>query len=248
MSRHTGDTTPGGAFGTFRHAGLLLTFLLVCTVAAFWRSYLTSLHDLPEHFGWTLHAHAALMGGWVVLLCVQAWLVRSGNMRLHRFFGRASFLYVPLTLVSGVVTMRESMLRGPGEVTMEAARDATFQHMMLASFALTWALGIVMRRRPTLHVRYMISTVFAIGSAIFFRIFVFLVPGYDDFDRAAHANFAVMGLMLAALLANDWRLGLRRSPYWVISILLLVQFLAYRLVSDQPWWLDYCNRIAGFRP
>lgn len=248
MKQSSRNATPGDTFGTFRHAGLLLAFLLVCTVAAFWRSYLTTLHDLPEHFGWTLHVHAALMGGWVVLLCVQAWLVRRGKWRLHRLFGRASLLYVPLTIVSGAVTMRESMLRGPGEVTMEAARDATFQHMMLASFAITWALGLVMRRRPTLHVRYMISTVFAIGSAIFFRIFAFLVPGYEDFDRAAHANFAVMGLMLAALLANDWRLGLRRSPYWVITALLFVQFLAYRLVSDQPWWLDYCNRIAAFRP
>lgn len=57
-----------------------------------------------------------------------------------------------------------------------------------------------------------------------------------------------MGLLLAVLLANDWRLGLRRSPYWVITTLLFVQFLAYRLVSDQPWWLDYCNDVAGFRP
>jgi len=248
MDRSPTRAAPSGAFETFRHAGLVLAFLLLCTVAAFWEPYLTSLNDLPEHFGWTLHVHAALMGGWVVLLCVQAWLVRRGGWRLHRFFGRASFVYVPLTIVSGVVTMRGSMLRGPGEVALEAARDATFQHMMLASFALTWGLGIAMRRRPELHVRYMISTVFAVGSAVFFRIFFFLVPGYADFDRAAHANFAVMGLLLAALLANDWRLGLRRSPYWVITALLFVQFLAYRLVSDQPWWLGYCNRIAGFGP
>jgi hypothetical protein len=247
MERSPTRATPVEPFGTFRHAGLVLVFLLLCTIAAFWRSYLTTLHDLPEHFGWTLHAHAVLMGGWVILLCVQAWLVRKGKWHLHRFIGRTSFLYVSVTIVSGVVTMRESMLRGPGEVTMEAARDATFQHMMLASFALTWALGIMMRRRPTLHVRYMISTVFAIGSAIFFRIFFFLVPGYQDYDRAAHANFVAMGLLLAALLINDWRLGLRRSPYWVITALLFVQFLAYRLVSDQSWWLDYCNRIAGFQ-
>jgi len=240
--------TPGDPFATFRHAGLVLAFLLLCTVAAFWESYLTTLHDLPEHFGWTLHLHAALMGGWVVLLCVQAGLVRRRRWGLHRLLGRASFVYVPLTIVSGVVTMRGSMLRGPGAVTMEAARDATFQHMMLFSFALTWALGIANRRRQALHVRYMISTVFAVGSAVFFRIFFFLVPGYADFDRAAHANFAVMGVLLAALLVNDWRLGLRRSPYWVITVLLFVQFLGYRLVSDQPWWVDYCNRIAGFGP
>lgn len=246
MDRLPLRATSRDAFGTFRHAGLLLVFLLVCTVAAFWRSYFAILNDLPEHFGWTLHAHTALMMGWVVLLCVQAWFVRTRKWKLHRLFGRASFVYVPLMIVSGVVTMRESMLRGPGAVTMEAARDATFQHMMLSSFALTWALGIIMRRRPAIHVRYMISTVFAIGSAVFFRIFTFLVPGFEDFDRAAHANFAAMGVILAALVANDWRLGLRRSPYWVITALLFLQFLAYRLVSDQPWWIDYCNRIAGF--
>ena len=54
MSSSPLRATPGDAFGTFRHAGLLLVFLLACTVAAFWRSYLTVLDELPDHFGWTL--------------------------------------------------------------------------------------------------------------------------------------------------------------------------------------------------
>ena len=102
------------------------------------------------------------------------------------------------------------------------------------------------RRRPAIHVRYMISTVFAIGSAIFFRIFLFLVPGYDDYDLAAHANFAVMGLCLAALIANDWRLGLRHSPYWVITTLLGVEYVFYRVVAPLDGWIEHCNRVAGF--
>jgi hypothetical protein len=172
--------------------------------------------------------------------------VRRGRWRLHRRIGRSSFVYVPLTILSGAVTMRGQMLREPGALSFEVARDSAFQHVMLTALGLTWALGIAYRRRPAVHVRSMISTVFAIGSAIFFRIFFFLVPGFDDYDVAAHANFAVMGLVLAAFLAHDWRRGLRRSPYWVITSLLAVEYLFYRGVAPTESWIRDCNWLAGF--
>lgn len=141
--------------------------------------------------------------------------------------------------------MRGSLMSGADGVTFELARDAVFQHMMLISLAITWGLAITYRRQPALHIRFMISTVFAVGTAIFFRIFFFWVPGSGTFDVAAHGNFTVMGVLLAALIVNDWRLGVRRSPFLVISVLIGAQYLFYRVVTPMQMWIDYCNWLVG---
>jgi hypothetical protein len=233
------------ALRTFRHAGFLLALLLPVMGVAFWKSYISILNDLPERFTWTLHVHSALMAGWVVMLPAQAWFMRSGRMRLHRLIGRASYVYAPITILSGVVTMRGSLMSGPDGVTFELARDAVFQHMMLVSLAITWGLAIAYRRQPQLHIRFMISTVFAISTAIFFRIFIFWVPGFDTFDTAAHGNFAVIGVLLSALIANDWRLGVRRSPFLVITALIGAQYLCYRTVAPMQMWNNYCDWLVS---
>lgn len=233
------------ALKTFRHAGLLLTLLLLVMVAAFFKSYLDMLDEFPERLTWMLHVHGALMAGWLAMLSAQAWFVRRGRMKLHRLVGRASYIYLPITILSGVVIMHGAMMRPTDGVTAEIARDAVFQHMMLLSLAISWGLAIAYRRQPALHIRFMVSTAFAIGTTIFFRIFFFWVPGFDTFDAAAGGNFAVLGLMLGALLANDWRLGVRRSPFWVITVLIGVQYFCYRVVAPMEVWIDYCNWLAG---
>ena len=130
-------------------------------------------------------------------------------------------------------------------VTFKLARDVVFQHMMLISLAITWGLAIMYRGQAALHIRFMISTVFAVGTAIFFRIFFFWVPGFDTFDDAAHGNFAVLGVLLGALIVNDWRLGVRRSPFLVISVLIGAQYLCYRFVAPMQLWIDYCKWLVG---
>lgn len=233
------------ALNTFHHASLLLALLLLVMVAAFWKSYLAMLNDFPERLTWTLHVHGVLTAGWLAMLSAQAWFVRSGRMRLHRLVGRSSYVYVPMTILSGVVTMRGALMRAADGVTAELARDAIFQHMMLVSLAITWGLAIAYRRQPVLHIRFMVSTAFAIGTAIFFRIFFFWVPSFSTFDAAAHGNFAVLSVALVALIANDWRLGVRRSPFWVVGILIGVLYLCYREVAPMEMWIGYCDWLAG---
>ena len=141
--------------------------------------------------------------------------------------------------------MRGSLMSSADRVTAELARDAIFQHMMLVSLAITWGLAIAYRRQPALHMRFMISTAFAIGTAIFFRIFFFWVPSFGTFDVAAHGNFAVLSVMLVALIANDWRLGVRRSPFWVVTVLIGVLYFCYRVVAPMEAWIGYCDWLAG---
>ena len=45
--------------------------------------------------------------------------------------------------------------------------------------------------------------------------------GMSGLQRASnHGGRLLLGLALLALIAADWRAGLKRSPYWVVAIVL----------------------------
>ncbi len=54
-----------------------------------------------------------------------------------------------------------------------------------------------------------------------------------------------MGVLLAALIANDWRVGVRRSPFWVITALLGAQYAGYAFVAPTNAWIAYCRWLDG---
>ena len=157
---------------------------------------------------------------WVLLLISQAWLIRAKQYRIHRWTGRSSFVLVPLIVLVTLMLARESLNRMP-EVTTLAARLDIFFWGQVISFVMAWALALMYRRRTPIHMRYMVSTVFAAGPAIMVRIIVnwfAWLPGMDNVNNTVAANGAVLLLMLLALIANDWRLGIGRSPFWFVAI------------------------------
>lgn len=127
-------------------------------------------------------------------------------------------------------------------ITVEVARLEVYTWGQLLGFGLAWGLAILYRRNTPLHVRFMVSTIFAVGSAIVFRILMNWfgwVPGLDTLDGLAAANGAVLTLPLLALIAMDWRAGLKRSPYWVVTIVIGIMHLGYFTFTKTDGWYAF---------
>ncbi|MCH7838752.1 MAG: hypothetical protein IID38_00740 [Planctomycetes bacterium] len=90
----------------------------------------------------------------------------------------------------------------------------------------------------------MISTAFAIGTAILFRILAAWVPGLDTLDRVAAANWALLTLLLLVLIAADWRMGVKRSAFWVVTILISVMHIGYWTFGKTDGWHTFCQWYA----
>jgi hypothetical protein len=131
---------------------------------------------------------------------------------------------------------------------MQDARIDIFTWGQVVPFVLAWALALMYRRRTPIHVRYMVSTIIAAGSAILFRLianwFAWL-PGMslaenpENFDNLVAASGAVMVLMLLGLIAVDWRLGMRRSPFWLVTITTLISYIGYFTFAKSDWWMSF---------
>lgn len=134
--------------------------------------------------------------------------------------------------------------RTPQGVPAELARLNVYAFGMVLAFGITWGLAIVYRKQTSLHVRFMISTAFAIATATVFRIFFFWVPSFDTDEAAINGNYFVLTLLLLALIAADWRMGVKRSAFWVVTILISVMHLGYWTFGKTDEWLAFCQWYA----
>jgi hypothetical protein len=232
---------------TLRIALFFYALLLPITVFAFWKSYFGILGSLPEGMTAVVHVHSALMILWLLMLFAQAWFIQTGRFRLHRWVGRSSFVIVPAIILSGLATTHAFFNKPlePGVTEMEVRSLDIITLGQLVAFGLTWWLAIVYRKRMAIHVRFIVSTVFAIGNAIVFRIFLFWVPGFETLEAATSANGTVLILVLLGLIALDWRRGMRRSPYWVVTLALAFLHLGYFTFARSEGWLSFCRWFAA---
>jgi hypothetical protein len=225
---------------------VVLALLIPAVLLAFAPTYFNGRTVSGRSATALVHQHTALMVLWVLLLISQAGLIRAKQYRIHRWIGRSSFIIVPLIVLVTLMLSREGLNGRP--ITMQDARIDIFTWGQVVPFVLAWALALMYRRRTPIHVRYMVSTIIAAGSAILFRLianwFAWL-PGMslaenpENFDNLVAASGAVMVLMLLGLIAVDWRLGMRRSPFWLVTITTLISYIGYFTFAKSDWWMSF---------
>jgi len=171
------------------------------------------------------------------------------RFRPHRWLGRASYAIAPLIILSGLAVQHQAFSRTPpqGVNIEDVYRLNELAFGMVLAFAFTWGLAIAYRRQTHLHVRFMISTAFAIATAIVWRIFYFWVPGCDTDQAAVIGNGAVLALLLFILIAADWQKGLKRSPYWVVTIVQGVAHLGFWTFARTEGYFAFCQWYADLQ-
>lgn len=150
-----------------RWAPAFYTALLGLAVIAFWPGYLAA--PMLSLSGWT-HFHTATGTLWLVLLIVQPWAIRSGRRNLHVFLGRASLVLAVLVVIGFVGLAHSSM---QGKPPKEQAVDAYFFYIrvvLVTIFVVAYVLGVLHRRDPEVHSRYMLCTGLPLLDPVIHRI------------------------------------------------------------------------------
>lgn len=226
----------------FRNVYIYFALLIPAALLGFAKTFLAGVSFSGKPLTVILNIHAALMVLWLLLLIAQALFIRTKRMRLHRWVGRTSYVIAPVIIVSVLVAEHELLNRIPEGISAEDARLEVFGIPQILTFAITWGLAILYRKRTPLHVRFMISTAFAIGTATVFRIILNWfdwVPGMDTLAGVAAASWTVLTLLLLALIVMDWRRGMKRSPFWVVTILIGIMYLGYWTYGKTEAWLAF---------
>lgn len=204
----------------------------IVVFAGFARSwYLKAWFGTPE-LPSLVHVHGAVMTLWFVLYVLQATLIATHRVALHRRIGLLGVALAVLVLLIGTHTAIEAarLDRMPGPTLAFLA--VPLGDMVV--FALFFGLGLGYRHRPDIHRRMMtLASIGMLGAALF-RL---NIPG------GLPGTIGVIVAILAACVAADWLVNRRPHRAFAIGALLIALSWPLRLwlAETQPW-----QRLAGW--
>jgi hypothetical protein len=184
-----------GAFYSGMSGALLLIVLMGFGRSLYLRSYFNNA-PLPP----SVWAHGMVLTGWYALSFVQAMLVASRRVDIHRRLGWAvAGIGVGVLVVSTAVTVN-FLARRKALGTNVAARLAGFSAIVwgdiaaLVAFVVFFPLAVILRRRPQAHKRLMLLASMSLLEPAMFRIW-----GWSVF-RGVNRDVASLVVLLALLL------------------------------------------------
>ena len=146
----------------YKNVSYFFVAILAILVFGFYKSYFSKFPTFAE-FTNVHHAHTLLLLLWFGMLIIQPILIYQKRLDLHRLLGKASYVLVPLIVWSMLVAMRTQYVNNLQR--MPEAQNIAFLYLpasALIPFVALYSLAIVYRKKPALHMRYMIASAVAL--------------------------------------------------------------------------------------
>lgn len=238
-ARHAGDRNAFAALLLLTWAGIVGGFGL----------------DMAEHFRsheaaypLTVHLHALLFVGWLVLFTIQMLLIRDRRLDLHRCVGMAmAWLILPMAVVGLAAAWTVERIAGLAQPHTDVQFLSINITDMLGFVTLAGA-GVWLRRDPAVHKRLMLLSLFYLGTAGFARLWLLTIgaAGINSFWGFFIA-FNIGGDMLIVLLgAYDLATRGRLHPAFVLGAgWVLANELAAAWLYFDPAWRVISLKLLG---
>jgi hypothetical protein len=236
----------------YRHTSRLFALFLVLAVWAFWPSYFARLFEQPNLW---FHAHGVVLTLWLVLLVVQAQLIRTQRRALHRTLGKLSFVLAPAVVIVTTAFIHQRLaggLAGLPVLPPIALHFLALTLLSLVAFSVFYSLAIASRRDRETHGRWMVCTVFPLFTPVTDRLIVAhlaplagYMPQIDGTPILPTAGFAAADLILVVLAWWDWRMHRRRDVFLVALGVLLLYHVGTLVLHRVPVWGAFCAWFLG---
>ena len=221
----------------FKQSAFFLALIPLFAVWGFWVTYFTrpagtvSVHE---------HLHGVAMFGWLLLLVMQAYLIRTNRRPIHRQTGKLAYLLGPWIVVSTIV-LANYRLEQRG-LTPEGLYIFGLQFFILIQYTVCLAMALRHRKRPDVHARWMICTAFSALDPIFARIIgIHFLQVPIESGLIQYITYAITNLIVLALVLRDWQTERRRDVFLPVLALLIVTQLPTQFVLKLPAWTAFAD-------
>jgi hypothetical protein len=178
----------------------------------------------------------------MALFLAQVGLVAAHRVDLHRKLGIASAIFAGVVVAVGVLSVFQTAISN--HVSPSGLAPPQFSIVGFTSiglFAVFIGLGLVLRRRPGLHRRFMILGFIASISPASARVLRLL-------DLQPHRDLLIplcAALFVAACLVHDWRRYRVVHPAYVIGGLVIIASWPLRtMIGHSDWYFPIGEQVA----
>lgn len=187
------------------------------------------------------HFHALAGALWLGMLIAQPIAIQYHRYALHKFIGRISHLLAPMFVIASILLSHHRLL-SMDESTFAAEGFAHYLPLYASVvFGVAYALGIVYRKLPEVHGRFMLLTAMPMIDPVLGRIMFFYFPPLPHPLAYQAVTFSVATL-IAAILVFSYR---TRSS----AGRALIAFFLFYLILEIGWftitgtsaWLNFVS-------
>ena len=207
---------------------------LIAIAVGFSTTYVIPMAERRLEVPPIVHLHGLGALSWVLLLVVQASLVRSGNTKLHMTMGRAGLPLATFIWLSGIATAVWAAKRDLPAQGSAATSSLLGTVNGLTLFLLLVIAAVLLRRRPDSHKRLiLLATIHVLWPAFFrWRHLLPMIPRPDIWL----ALVAPYSLIIVAGLRDKLKYG-RVHPVWLIvgPALVIEQSIELATFDTWPW-------------
>ncbi|MBD2705355.1 hypothetical protein IC229_32365 [Spirosoma sp. BT702] len=193
----------------YKNISYLFFALLIISVIGFFQTYIVKFPTFTDTVS-AHHIHATFLLLWIATLIAQPLLIRARKIELHRLIGKASYVLVPLIVLSILMVTRVQYQRGIAQHTPSVLVDygmyMTF--VDLVPFITLYLLAMWYRCVPSVHMRYIIAC-----SVIFFN------PAFGRINIIFFGMEPELGVVISYVYCDTILLG----------------FLVYDLIKHKPY-------------
>lgn len=199
----------------------------------------------------SVHVHGIVFFTWSLYFIFQAWLPASGQVGRHRSVGLIGVsLATAMTIfgfLAGVTAMKQSATLGQ---TDAGIAFAIVPWSGILFFAVVFAIGVAMVRRPEVHKRLMLLAGISILDAAVARWFLtFLAPPGPPGPPPVAVTIPpafVAYLLLVVAIVHDWRSRGRPHAVYVIGGVVLIAVKLLNLpISETHAWHAFAGGILA---
>jgi hypothetical protein len=235
-----------------RHSARFFVIFLALTVWAFWPSYFSRLFEQPNVW---FHAHGIVLSLWLVLLVVQAQLIRTGRRPWHRRLGKLAYLLAPAVVIVTTVFIHQRIggrLPAMPQLPPGALVSLALMLLSLVAFGVCVGCALWFRHAPEIHARWMVASVFPLVTPVSDRLigahlpsWIGALPQVGGGPLLPIVGFAAADLALLALAWWDWRVNGRRDVFLVALGVVLLYHLGTLTLYRVPLWNAVCVWFLG---
>lgn len=216
-----------------------ILLLLAVSVLGFWTPYFSRLTAAQG----LAHVHALMMLAWIGMLVAQPMLIRARRLAWHRRVGKASYVVVPLMIISALVLAQLRMRTVPPQMLHVQQFILYLGVSASLLFVVIWGLGIRYRRDTALHARFMVATALTLVDPSLARVMIFWVPAVPP-PLYQWISFGVVYAVLVLLIALD-PLPRGRKAFMGVLGLFIAMHASIMLVPGTAAWQRFATWYAG---
>lgn len=228
----------------YKDIAIYFVIFFLLAIWAFWPNYFSHiLTGIESH----IHVHGITMSLWCLTLITQGFLIRSKKYKTHKIIGKFTYVLAPLILISGFNTAHASIV-GNEEHNGPYYSSIALMFNSLLFFGLMYGLAIYHVKKPLVHARYMVSTLFPMFTPLTdrliyfnFRSIVSFFPAIEGQPMVWLFGFALANLILIGLAIWDWK-SKKRSYIFLtvlginiiydISVISFYKFSVWQRIGD----------------